>query len=362
GKQWQFEAMLTAFDGEAGDVFGRFVAIDGDLILISAPEDTHNGVSRSGSAYVFRYDPDTSGWIEEAKLTDPGAEDNDLLGISVSIHGDAALVGAHVNDDAGGSTGAAFVFRYNAKGAGGWALEQQLQAFDAQWSAWFGFSVSLVDNLALIGAPQLDSQIGAAYVMRYDGQRWVHEAKLLASNPVGPFPLMGYSVSSSGDGLTALVGAPLDDEGGNEAGAAHLFRRNAKTWQEVVKLTASDPSPGSNFGGVVSLSGDIALIFSFSQPFVFAGMQGLDCNENGEPDACDIFGGTSDDEDGNGIPDECESIPGDINGDGVVNSVDLLILLVNWGLCENCDDCPADLDGNCTVGASDLLILLANWG
>ncbi|MEE9129905.1 MAG: dockerin type I domain-containing protein, partial [Phycisphaerales bacterium] len=76
----------------------------------------------------------------------------------------------------------------------------------------------------------------------------------------------------------------------------------------------------------------------------------------------DIFDGTSDDQDGNGIPDECESIPGDINGDGVVNSVDLLILLVNWGRCENCDDCPADLDGNCSVGASDLLILLVNWG
>ena len=87
-----------------------------------------------------------------------------------------------------------------------------------------------------------------------------------------------------------------------------------------------------------------------------------DCNANGVQDTQDIFDGTSDDEDGNGIPDECEPILGDIDGDGTVGANDLLILLANWGRCENCDDCPADLDDNCTVGASDLLILLANWG
>ncbi len=361
GKQWQFQAMLTASDGEAGDIFGWSVAVDDDVILIGARDEQNDGLVESGSAYVFRYDPDTRGWSEEAKLTDPGVEEGDVLGFRVSISGDVALVGAPGNDDAGGGTGAAFVFRYDPKGAGGWPLEQQLQAFDAQWAARFGWSVSLIDNLALIGAPWLDSQIGAAYVMRYDGNRWVHEAKLLASNPVGPFPLLGTAVSLSSDGSTASVGAPLDNEAGNQAGASHLFRTAGGEWKEISKFFASDAAPGDGFGGG-SLSDDLALLIGGGKGYIFAGMQGLDCNENGEPDACDIFNGASSDENGNGIHDECESIPGDINGDGVVNSVDLLILLVNWGLCENCDDCPADIDGNCTVGASDLLILLVNWG
>lgn len=55
-------------------------------------------------------------------------------------------------------------------------------------------------------------------------------------------------------------------------------------------------------------------------------------------------------------------VPGDVNGDGIVDKNDLAILLANWGPCDDCDDCPADLDDNCTVGASDLLILLVNWG
>ncbi len=50
---------------------------------------------------------------------------------------------------------------------------------------------------------------------------------------------------------------------------------------------------------------------------------------------------------------------GDLNGDGVVNVSDLLILLGSWGECE--DECPADLNGDGVVDVSDLLILLANW-
>lgn len=57
-----------------------------------------------------------------------------------------------------------------------------------------------------------------------------------------------------------------------------------------------------------------------------------------------------------------EGIPGDLDGDGTVGAVDLLILLSSWGPCADCDDCVADLDDDCNVGASDLLILLDNWG
>jgi subtilisin family serine protease len=53
--------------------------------------------------------------------------------------------------------------------------------------------------------------------------------------------------------------------------------------------------------------------------------------------------------------------PGDINGDGQVDSADLGILLSAWGPCGNCDSCPGDVDGNCQVDSADLGILLSNW-
>jgi T5SS/PEP-CTERM-associated repeat protein len=51
-------------------------------------------------------------------------------------------------------------------------------------------------------------------------------------------------------------------------------------------------------------------------------------------------------------------LDGDINGDGVVDTADLLQLLAAWG---ECDGCPEDLDGDGSVNTADLLILLANW-
>ena len=48
----------------------------------------------------------------------------------------------------------------------------------------------------------------------------------------------------------------------------------------------------------------------------------------------------------------------DVNGDGVVNVNDLLIVLGAWG---ECNGCQSDLDGDGTVSVNDVLALLAAW-
>jgi hypothetical protein len=80
-----------------------------------------------------------------------------------------------------------------------------------------------------------------------------------------------------------------------------------------------------------------------------------DCNFNGIPDECDTTQGMSPDQNGNGVPDECECL-GDLNGNGIVNGLDLSILLGGWGT-----DFP-DISGDGIIDGLDLTILLGDWG
>lgn len=89
------------------------------------------------------------------------------------------------------------------------------------------------------------------------------------------------------------------------------------------------------------------------------GAVALDCNHNGVFDDQDIDNGTSEDVNGNGIPDECECLADCAEPfDGVVNTVDLLALLGEWGGSGT----PRDINYDGIVNTADLLALLGAWG
>ena len=80
----------------------------------------------------------------------------------------------------------------------------------------------------------------------------------------------------------------------------------------------------------------------------------------GQPDANEVtMAGSAFQLDGGFWLSGTPTCPGDVNGDGFVNSNDIISLLAMWGWCGNC---PQDLDGDGSVGANDLVILLASWG
>jgi hypothetical protein len=88
-----------------------------------------------------------------------------------------------------------------------------------------------------------------------------------------------------------------------------------------------------------------------------------DCNNNMTPDACDIRYGTSADENGNGVPDECEPCPGDTNGDQVVDNADLQAVLDAWASMTGDPNYnpDADLNDDGQVENADLQAILDNW-
>jgi hypothetical protein len=116
--------------------------------------------------------------------------------------------------------------------------DAKLIASDGAASDWFGFSVALSGDMALIGAYGNDDNgdtSGSAYGFRFDGSNWVEEAKLTPSDAARS-DAFGGAVAPSGD--IALVGAE-GDFFGSATGAAYVFRRNGSTWAEEEKLAST---------------------------------------------------------------------------------------------------------------------------
>ncbi len=243
--------------------FGNKVAICGDTTVIGSFEDDTNGLN-AGSAYLFRYSTAAGRMQEETKLLPSDGDPWDFFGNSVAISGDVALIGAYADTDNGLWSGSAYVFRYDS-GSGSWVEEQKLLPSDGAECDEFGASVAIYGNVALIGAYGDESYLGSAYIFRYDpgSGSWQEEKKLLASNGEAN-DLFGCAVAISGGRV--LIGARYADHNGHDSGSAYIFRCDPnvdavnRRWKEVVHLVASDGAEFDYFGNSVSIYGDTALI------------------------------------------------------------------------------------------------------
>ena len=125
------QTKLTASDAASDDFFGYSVSISGDRAIVGAYGDDDAG-DRSGSAYVYQWDG--SGWVEQTKLTASDAASNDFFGRSVSISGDRAIVGAHRDDDAGDRSGSAYTFDASPQLLGDATLTNATGTETIEWS------------------------------------------------------------------------------------------------------------------------------------------------------------------------------------------------------------------------------------
>jgi parallel beta-helix repeat protein len=361
GSSWVEQAKLLASDGASGDRFGGSVAVFDDTVVVGALLDDDNG-GNSGSAYVFGYDG--SNWVEEAKLLASDGTAGDCFGTWVAISDDTIAIGAEQDADNGEYSGSAYVFRHDGSV---WAQEAKLLASDGAPYDCFGVCVAISGDIALIGANG-DDPSGSAYVFHYDGSTWHQSQKLLASDGAAG-DSFGFRVAISSD--TAMIGASGDDDNGSSSGSAYAFRYNGSTWTEVAKLLASDGAPNDDFGRSVAVSGDAGVIGAYGDDdygdasgsaYVFRGLS--DCQPNGTLDICDINNGTSEDGNGNGVPDECEGpeCPGDLDGDSDIDLADLAQLLAHYGMTEGATYADGDIDGDGDVDLSDLAALLAVYG
>jgi hypothetical protein len=263
---WGQVAKLTASDAAAFDNFGNTVAVSGDTVVVGANGDDDGG-DASGSAYIFeRNQGGADAWGQVAKLIASDAAADDQFGRSVAISVDTIAVGARWDDDNGSASGLAYIFERNQGGADAWGQVAKLIASDAAAGDEFGTAVAISGDTIVAGARWDDdagNASGSAYTFVRSGNAWEQIQKAAAADAATD-DQFGWSVAISGD--TAVVGAYLDDDGGNESGSAYVFERNqsgADSWGQVAKLTASDPAADDQFGWSVAISGDTVVVGAY---------------------------------------------------------------------------------------------------
>jgi len=247
---------LTGTGGTGNGRVGASVALssDGNTALVGAWRDAEE----AGAAFVFKRTGET--WTQQgAKLTGSGEIGKARFGTSVSLSGDGntALVGGYGDN---GGIGAAWVFKRSGET---WTQQgAKLVGSGETGNGRFGTSVSLSGgegNTALIGGSRDNTFKGAAFVFTRSGETWTQQgAKLTPSDETGE-GAFGASVALSGDGSTALIGAPED----NHVGAAWAFHFESGSWsQQGTKLTGSGAEKFPDFGTSVAVSenGNTALV------------------------------------------------------------------------------------------------------
>jgi hypothetical protein len=237
------------------DNLGASVGISGDYAIVGVPKDDNDHGVDVGSLQIFL--STETGWVQHQKLTANDAESGDQFGTALAVSGDYVVVGAPRKDGVGRNSGAAYVIRRQGTE---WVEQAKLLASDENRADYFGVSVAIDGDTVLVGAYRNNEPLadcGAVYVFERTGENWNQTARLTAPDP-DSFAYFGFSVGLDAD--TAIIGATRDDEAGEDAGAAYVFVRNQFGWALQAKLIGNNTEAQDNLGYAVDVDGDFAIV------------------------------------------------------------------------------------------------------
>ncbi len=234
------------------DSFGYAVSLSENVLAVGAYSDDTGNIVDSGTVYLF--DANSGDLLHTIRSPEPKA--GDYFGHSVSLAGNRLAVGAYRADQStAADTGSVYVYDATSGALLHEISHPALQPFD-----YFGYSVSLsTGGLLAVGAPFDDAaggNAGAAYV--FDADTGSHLSTLSASLPQA-FDQFGWSVAILENRV--LVGAPQRDEGATNGGAAYLFE--SVSGMSIAELLNPAPENNSFFGHDVALTDDLAAVAAY---------------------------------------------------------------------------------------------------
>lgn len=254
---------IKAFTTPQFDTYTRFgtsVAIDGDTLVVGAPKHGDGGAA-------FIYERDQGGpnaWGFAASRT--GARDADF-GQAVAIEGDMILISAPTQNVAnvqgiGRPTGRVHALHRDSAVRTLWNGGASWTASDYAEGMNFGIRISLEGNRLAVGAHTMGA--GAAYLFEYDAAEgtWSELQKFRPFDWATALPAhFGLGIHLAGERL--LVGASSDDSFGDNAGSVYVYEENEGgpgNWGIVAKWRAFDSAPLNRFGFSFATNDDTTVI------------------------------------------------------------------------------------------------------
>ncbi len=244
--------------------------------FIGIPMESVKGF-KMGAVFVFQRNKGGDDQWGESQLLFP--QDTryvagDRFGVSVACSEETIAVGAHLDDESGGSSGAVYIFEKNLFNDNEWGQYRKITSvYDITAGGdYFGWAIGLDSGLLVVGAyndDDLGSNAGAAYILDrnedYSNDGWGYDkvAKILPDDGVAS-DFFGYSVAISND--TVVVGAYQDDDLGTSSGAAYVFQQDQggeDKWGQIQKLLPNDGAASDFFGYKVEISGDTIAVGAY---------------------------------------------------------------------------------------------------
>ena len=244
---WEQSSILTASDALPGDAFGSTIALDKNMLAISAP----NHDSSKGAVYVFVHDAEKDAWEEQEKLQ------GETIGIR-SAYGAALLFGKNTlyvsAPDHEQRQGVVVPYFYDEVSKQ-WGEGQPMRAFDANRFNRFGYALTMHGEDLWVGAPGFSRSQGAIYVYESDPEGgWAGVSKIKGNTP-GVRASFGASVYAS-DKMAVIGATSLDSRSG--AAMMYTYNEDDMAWEYQHKLVNEMKSFPQITGNEVKCEGNKA--------------------------------------------------------------------------------------------------------
>jgi hypothetical protein len=215
-----------------GDFTGLSIDLssDGNIVAIGSPFYSNNDNIFNGNVIVYEWNNSTNIWEQKGSQIN-GENTEDLVGYSVSLDSSGTTLAfgvQYANTINGTTSGKVLIYNWNSS-TNDWIIKgSEIVGMTSNEEIGVVLELNSDGNTIVIGAPYKDNNIGnnigCVRIYDYVNGSWVQRGFDIIGQAEGD--IFGSSVSINSNGNIVSIGAPSNDDNGNNAGNVRVYEWN----------------------------------------------------------------------------------------------------------------------------------------